>query len=78
MESMVDDAHDSRDGEREDEGKGETTISRHFLLAPRFKKVACEREGGEGEQPPPSQPACQHAEGTKPCRREFRLRLRDK
>ena len=52
MESMVDDTHDSRDGERErreDEEEGETTISRHFLLAPRFKKVACEREEIERE-----------------------------
>ena len=54
MESMVDDTHDSRDGERErreDEEEGETTISRHFLLAPRFKKVACEREETERAAP---------------------------
>ena len=43
-------------GERERQaGGGETTISRHFLLvAPRFKKVACEAEseGGSEESRP--------------------------
>ena len=83
MESMVDDTHDSRDGEREDEEEGgmkarEKQPFRGTFCWPRGLKKWHAREGEEREQPLPSQPACQHAEGTKPCRREFRLRLRDK
>ena len=62
---MVDDTHDSRDEERgEDEGEGEEKqpFRGTFLLAPRFKKVACEEEER-------SRLACHlpasHAEGSK-------------
>ena len=74
---MVDDTHDSRDEERgEDEGEGEEKqpFRGTFLLAPRFKKVACEEEER-------SRLACHlpasHAEGSRARCRNSDLRLRE-